>query len=94
MSNTITPRARVADSSAITPLGGAVPDITAAPRDIQPRTPDLRLVIEEDEASGRFIYVTLDRRTGEIVRRIPREEVLRLREEPDYAAGDVVDSRT
>lgn len=53
---------------------------------------DLRLVIEEDEATGRFIYKTLDRRTGEVVQQLPREDVLRLKDEPGYSPGDITDS--
>ncbi|MFO1014382.1 MAG: hypothetical protein U1E50_11530 [Caulobacteraceae bacterium] len=54
--------------------------------------PDLRLVIEEDKASGSFIYKTLDRSTGQVVQQYPREEVLRLRELPGYEPGDLTDS--
>jgi len=56
--------------------------------------PDLRLVIEEDPVSGAYIYKTLDRRTGEVVQQLPREDVLRLRDAPVYAPGQVVDSTT
>jgi flagellar protein FlaG len=37
-----------------------------------------RLVIEEGPEAGSFVYVTLDRLTGEVVRRVPREEVMKL----------------
>ena len=55
--------------------------------------PDLRLVIEEDEASGSFIYKTLDRRTGKIIQQFPRDEILRLQEEPAYQPGSVIRTR-
>jgi|GEM_PF-5091574 len=74
---------------------------TAAPRATSAAAPtapqhnaDLRLIIEEDEASGIIVYKTLDRRTGEIVRQLPREEVVRLRDAPSYTPGDVADSRS
>ncbi|MCR5875945.1 flagellar protein FlaG [Phenylobacterium sp. J426] len=51
---------------------------------------DLRLVIEEDQASGSYVYKTIDRRTGEVVLQLPRADVLRLREETGYAAGAVI----
>jgi flagellar protein FlaG len=51
---------------------------------------DLRLVIEEDRNSGAFIYKTLDRATGEVVRQFPREEVLRLHADREYEAGTLV----
>jgi flagellar protein FlaG len=55
---------------------------------------DLRLIIEEDEQSGAIVYKTLDRRTGEIVKQFPREEVLRLKDDPHYDAGDIIDSKS
>jgi len=51
---------------------------------------DLRLVIEEDQESGSFIYKTIDRRTGEVVLQLPRTEVLRMREDRSYSAGSVI----
>ena len=54
---------------------------------------DLRLVIEEDEASGAFVYKTLDRRTGEVVQQLPRESVLKAMSSEDYNPGLVVDTR-
>ncbi|MGA0604522.1 hypothetical protein ACO2Q0_00855 [Phenylobacterium sp. VNQ135] len=51
---------------------------------------DLRLVIEEDQASGSYVYKTVDRRTGEVVLQLPRADVLRLREEAGYVAGAVI----
>lgn len=55
---------------------------------------DLRLIIEEDQATGTFVYKTLDRRTGEIVKQFPREQVMRLRETPGYEPGDVIDAQS
>ncbi len=54
---------------------------------------DLRLIIEEAPDHGAYVYKTVDRRTGEVVSQIPREEVLKLREDPDYEVGDVVSAR-
>lgn len=51
---------------------------------------DLRLIIEEDKASGSYIYTTIDRRTGEVVQQLPRDQVLQLRDALAYQAGDVV----
>lgn len=69
-------------------------DKTSTSRDAAPQTADLRLVIEEDERSGAIVYKTLDRRTGEVVRQLPREEVLRLKDDPAYDPGDIVDSKS
>jgi flagellar protein FlaG len=64
------------------------------PHDPAPQTADLRLVIEQDEKSGAIVYKTLDRRTGEVVRQLPREEVLRLKDDPTYDPGDVIDAKS
>lgn len=51
-----------------------------------------RLVIEEGPAQGSFIYKTLDRVTGEVVRQLPREEVVQMMDSGDYSAGSVIDT--
>jgi len=51
---------------------------------------DMRLVIEQDQASGSYVYKTIDRRTGEVLQQLPRAEVLKMHEGPQYAAGAVV----
>lgn len=53
---------------------------------------DLRLVIEEDASTGAYVYKTVDRRTGEVVQQIPREEVLK-KHGPEGPAGYVVNTR-
>lgn len=64
----------------------------------EPRAPagpdpvDLRLVIEEDSASGSYVYKTINRRTGEVLQQFPRADVLKLQEETRYAAGTVIDT--
>lgn len=64
-------------------------------RDMAPKgqTADLRLVIEEDKATGAFVYKTLDRRTGEVVQQLPRESVLKAMASDTYNPGQVVDTR-
>jgi flagellar protein FlaG len=51
-----------------------------------------RLVIEEGPRAGAFIYKTLDRVTGEIVRQLPREQVVEMMQASDYSAGRVIDT--
>jgi flagellar protein FlaG len=51
---------------------------------------DMRLVIEEDKASNSYVYKTINRLTGEVIQQLPREQVLQLREQLDYEAGDMV----
>ena len=65
----------------------------APPVDNGPQPGDLRLVIEQDDNSGEYIYKTVDRRTGETLQQFPREQILKLREETTYASGDVSDGQ-
>ena len=65
-----------------TPAAAQAPDLSA-----------IRLVIEEDRDSGSFVYKTLDRVTGEVIKQIPREEVLKMLSMGDYDAGDVIKTR-
>lgn len=51
-----------------------------------------RLVIEEGPQRGSFIYKTLDRVTGEVVRQLPREDVIQMMKSGDYASGRVIDT--
>ena len=54
-------------------------------------TADLRLVIEDDKAAGSFVYKTINPITGEVVSQIPREQLLKMREDPAYRPGSIVD---
>jgi hypothetical protein len=54
---------------------------------------DLRLVIEEAEEPGHYVYTIIDRRSGRVVNRLPREDVLKLRDDAFYAAGKLIDSK-
>ena len=67
----------------------AKPAVAPAPVPPPSAEPDLRLVIEEGRAGG-FVYKTIDRRTGEVVQQLPREEVLRMRDAEAYVAGAVI----
>jgi len=60
----------------------------------QPPNPaDYRLVIEDDQAAGCFVYKTVDWATGEVIQQIPREQILKLREADNYVAGDVIKTK-
>ncbi|MDB5429002.1 MAG: hypothetical protein JWP35_118 [Caulobacter sp.] len=76
---------------------GAGPDSAGAPAR-QPPPPsqdhaDLRLFIEKDENADVFVYRIIDRRTGDVIQQFPREEVLRLKDDPAYGPGTVIDAR-
>ena len=47
-----------------------------------------RLTIERDSTG--YVYKTLDRVTGEVVRQFPREEVLKLRQSAAYDVGKII----
>ena len=78
------------------PLAGA-PQPAPAPKATSPeKAPEMkavRLVIEEDRQSGSFVYKTLDRVTGEVLSQYPREELLKMQDRGNYAAGDVIKTR-
>jgi flagellar protein FlaG len=79
----------------------AAPDAVAQPAPAQaapaatsgPNPADLRLVIEDDQAAGCFVYKTIDWRTGAVVQQLPREQLLKLREADGYLAGDVIKTK-
>ena len=57
------------------------------------RSARYRLVIEEGPQAGSFIYKTLDRVTGEVVKQLPREQVVRLMGTTEYSSGTVIDTK-
>jgi flagellar protein FlaG len=69
------------------------PVVTKQPQNPAQDEADLRLVIEEGQAPGSYIYKTINRVTGEIVAQYPREALLRLRDDADYAVGAVVSAK-
>ncbi len=75
------------------PIAEPAEPAPAQPVDDGPQPGDLRLVIEQDEDTGQYIYKTVDRRTGETLQQFPREQVLKLRETAHYASGDVFDGQ-
>jgi hypothetical protein len=54
---------------------------------------DVRLIIEDDQSAGCFVYTIVDRRTGAVIRQLPRDGLLKLGEAPDYAAGALIKTR-
>lgn len=72
------------------PQGGAI-EVQQPVQDAQKNSDDAgryRLTIER-ESTG-YVYKTLDRVTGEVVRQFPREEVLKLRQSPAYDVGKII----
>jgi flagellar protein FlaG len=58
---------------------------------VEPTARD-RLVIEKGPAPGTFVYKTLNPETGEVVQQLPREDVVRLKDQPEYGPGKVIDT--
>ena len=54
---------------------------------------DVRLLIELDPTNGGFVYKTVDRRTGAVIRKLARDGVLELGAGADYAAGALIKTR-
>ncbi|MDO9336524.1 MAG: hypothetical protein EON95_13285 [Caulobacteraceae bacterium] len=93
MSNSIAPIRNVPE-----PVAAMISQPVQPVAETQAPTPkgqnaDLRLVIEEDEATGAFVYKTLDRRTGEVIQQLPRESVLKAMSSEDYSPGMVLNTR-
>jgi flagellar protein FlaG len=72
-----------------TPAPAAPAPSHAPPTPIDDQS-DLRLVIEDDKAAGSYVYKTINPITGKVISQIPREELLRMREAPDYTPGRVI----
>lgn len=49
-----------------------------------------RLVIEENAETGDLIYTVIDLATGDVVMKTSREEVARMSQRADYAAGTLI----
>lgn len=71
------------------------PSIDAKRPDTTPRgnagstATDYRLVIELGPRAGTYIYKTVDRATGEIIKQFPREDLVKLIDDPRYATGSI-----
>jgi len=81
----------VLPAAAGSPTGGDFRDSKAS-KDAE-RAARYRLVIEEGPTAGSFIYKTLDRVTGEVVKQLPREQIVDLMRTAEYSAGSVIDTQ-
>ena len=59
----------------------------AAP--IGPQDSNVRLVIEKQGDTGRYVYTVLDEASGRVITRIPSADVLKLMSQDAYAAGSL-----
>jgi flagellar protein FlaG len=51
------------------------------------------LVIEKDDVNGGFIYKSIDRKTGEVIKQFPREDVLKAIARAKAAEGQILDTK-
>lgn len=50
----------------------------------------LRLTVDKDPDTGEWVYKAIDRYTGEVVRVLPRQELVKMKESASYKAGSVI----
>jgi flagellar protein FlaG len=50
----------------------------------------LRLTVDKDPNTGDWVYKAIDRYTGEVVRQLPRQELLDMKKSGNYQAGSVI----
>jgi len=86
--NKLTNTAPVAEITASSPSGGDYRD--SAPD--EDNGPVYRLVIEEGPTQGSFVYKTIDRITGEVIRQLPRERLIEMMVSEAYSSGSVIDT--
>lgn len=79
-------------TSALRQAGAALFGPEAERRE-QARFPNtnVRLSIAEDEETGRFVFRTVDRQTGEVLRQWPEEEILEVLQILSQIGGLLVD---
>jgi flagellar protein FlaG len=58
----------------------------------QDQTPayQLRLTVDRDPETGDWVYKAIDRYTGEVVRQLPRQDLLEMRKSTSYQSGSVI----
>ncbi|MNH48740.1 hypothetical protein D3C87_1043600 [compost metagenome] len=67
--------------------------VEAPPKPVkaEPDVGRYRLTIEEGPTG--FVYKTRDRVTGEVIRQLPREEVVKMSASPGYGAGELIKTK-
>lgn len=65
----------------------------ASTRDPDPRTGPVQYRLTIEEGPGGFVYKMRDQITGEVIRQIPREDLLKFKSGSDAGRGVVFDTR-
>ena len=87
-----TPPQDPASSQAAPTSAPAGSETSQAPSTLAGSNSDLRLVIEDDKASGSYVYVTINPATGQVISQVPREQLLKMKDDPSYTPGSLVNS--
>ena len=64
--------------------------VVAADDSVSAEEAELRLVIEEDAATGAIIYKRVERKTGRVVAQFSRDAILKMVDDKGYSAGGVI----
>lgn len=54
---------------------------------------DVRLIIERAAHAPEYVYKLVDTLTGDVIVELPREQVIKAAESPNYTSGSVIDTR-
>ena len=79
-----------ADAGGRTQEAAPAPKPVAAPAPQSATDRNVRLTIDPASSGPFFVYTLTDRDTGRIIAQLPRQEVAKAAERPDYSAGDVI----
>jgi flagellar protein FlaG len=71
----------------------SVPAVAPPPPPQPASSPDLRLNIVHDPASGLFVYKFVDPTTGKVIQQLPNEDIVKLREAAEYSAGKLISTQ-
>lgn len=84
------------NSSATTDFNATTP-ATQASSDSQGSAPlasnDFRLIIEKAAHAPEYVYKLVNATTGDVIVELPREQVVKAAESPNYTSGSVIDTR-
>ena len=75
------------------PHGAAPQPSRAKAPPIGPQESDVRVVIEKQGDTGRYVYTVFDRTSGRVIARIPSADVLQLMGQDAYAAGSLFSTK-
>ncbi len=77
------------ETSGKTKDSGDNADTTGGKRE---QSPDyqLRLTMDKDPKTGDWVYKAIDRYTGEVVKQLPRQDLLNMKDSGSYQAGSVI----